>query len=187
MSANKVKYGLKNVHYAVATETGGTLTYATPVPVPGGVSITLEPKGEKAEFYADDGLYFSVESNQGYEGSLEMALMPDAFRIAVLGDRLDQNEGLFEDVNARPKQIALLFEFNGDVNATRHVLYYVHVRRPALTSTTTAAAVEVGTETLNLIASPAPGTGFVKAKLEAGKTGYSSFFTDVYTFVPPTP
>ena len=53
MSANKVKYGLKNVHYAVATETGGTLTYATPVPIPGGVSLTLEPKGEKAEFYAD--------------------------------------------------------------------------------------------------------------------------------------
>ncbi|RJX22325.1 MAG: phage tail protein [Ammonifex sp.] len=187
MSNNKVKYGLKNVHYAVATENGGTLTYAAPVPVPGGVSITLEPKGEKAEFYADDGLYHSVESNQGYEGSLEMALMPDAFRIAVLGDKLDGNGALFEDVNARPKPIALLFEFNGDVNATRHALYYVHVSRPALAGKTTAAAVEVGTETLNMVASPAPGTGFVKTKLEAGKTGYDTFFAGVYTFVPLTP
>ncbi|MDP3059047.1 MAG: phage tail protein [bacterium] len=185
--SNKVRYGLKNVHYAVATETEGGITYAAPVPLPGGVSITLEPKGEKAEFYADDGLYYSAESNQGYEGSLEMALMSDAFRIAVLGDKLDKNGALFEDFNARPKQMALLFEFNGDVNATRHVLYYVHVSRPALAGQTTAAALEVGTETLNMAASPAPGTGFVKAKLEFGKTGYSTFFASVYAFVPLTP
>ena len=184
---NKVKYGLKNVHYAVITEGGGTLTYATPVLIPGGVSVLLEPKGEKAEFYADDGLYFSVDSNHGYEGSLEMALMPDTFRVAVLGDRLDKNGALFEDVNARPKQIALLFEFNGDVNASRHVLYYVHVSRPSLAGQTTAAAIEVGTETLNMVASPSPTTGFVKAKLEAGKTGYDTFFASVYTFVPLTP
>ena len=185
--ANKVKYGLKNVHYALATETAGGLTYAVPAPIPGAVSVTLEPRGERTEFYADDGLYFSAESNQGYEGSLEMALMPDTFRVAVLGDRLDKNGGLFEDINATTKSIALIFEFKGDVNAVRHVLYNVRVSRPALSGTTTTRAEEIGVETLNLVASPAPDTGFVKAKLEAGKVGYNGFFTSVYTFVPLTP
>jgi len=185
--SNKVKYGLKNVHYAVITEAGGVVTYAAPVAIPGAVSLELSPKGEKAEFFADDGLYHSVESNQGYEGSLEMALMPDTFRVAVLDDKLDRNEGLFEDVNAKPKQIALIFEFNGDVKKVRHVLYYVHVSRPALAGATTTAAVEVGTETLTFVASPAPDTGYVKAKLEEGKTGYANFFTSVYRFVPLTP
>ncbi len=50
---NKVKYNLSNVHYSVISEgTNGKLTFATPVPIPGAVSLSLNPKGEPEVFYA---------------------------------------------------------------------------------------------------------------------------------------
>ena len=71
--ANKIKYGLKNVHYAVITEDeDGSITYGTPKRIPGAVNLTLEPQGEQAEFYADDMRYFSAFANSGYSGSLEV-------------------------------------------------------------------------------------------------------------------
>ena len=80
--ANKVKYNLKNVHYAVAT-TGG---YSTPVAMSGAVNITLSPKGDDYVFYADGLRYFEYHTNNGYEGTLEMALIPEDFRTTILGE-----------------------------------------------------------------------------------------------------
>jgi len=42
----------------------------------------------------------------GYTGSLEMALIPDEFRVDVLGDELDANGALIE--NRTQKQSILL-------------------------------------------------------------------------------
>lgn len=184
--SNKVKFGLKNVHYAVATETDGVISYGTPVPIPGAVSLTLSPKGDKAEFYADDIAYFVSSTNQGYEGSLEVALLPDAFKKDVLGYVADASGALFEDANAIVKNIALLFEFSGDANATRHILYNVAVERPNIESSTRTTTKEVKTETMNITASPAIDTGYVKAKAEAADASYETWFTTVYEYVAPT-
>lgn len=178
--SNKVKYGLKNVHYAVVTEVNGTVTYGTPKAIPGAVNLVLNPAGDPVEFYADDGVYFEESTNNGYTGTLEMALIPDHFRVDVLGEEIDTNGALIENANAKPKKFALMFEFDGDAKKTRHVTYRVSAARTNVEGATRTNTKEPKTETLNITARPALDTGDVKAKLEQGQTGYDTFYTAVY-------
>lgn len=85
MANNKVKYNLKNAHYAVITEgKGGAITFATPVPIEGSVSLSLDAEGDTNTFYADGIAYYTSVSNQGYSGDFECAMLPDSFRADVL-------------------------------------------------------------------------------------------------------
>lgn len=183
---NKIKYGLKNTHYAVVTEVDGEISYGTPVKIPGAVNLVLNPVGDPSVFYADDIEYFSEDTNNGYDGTIEMALIPDEFRKDVLGDTIDANGALIENTNGKPKKIALMFEFDGDANKVRHVLYYVKVTRPNLEGSTKTNTKEPKTETMNIQARPRPDTGDIKTKLDSGKTGYDTFFQSVYEPVPET-
>ncbi|MGE4213775.1 MAG: major tail protein [Anaerotignaceae bacterium] len=184
--ANKVKFGLKSVHYAVITVgEDGSFTYAAPVAIPGAVNLSLSPLGDKGEFFADDGLYFNTTPNLGYEGNLEVALVTDGFKKDVLGYKEDANGVLFEDAEALPKDFALMFEFKGDKNSVRHALYKVSAARPNIESGTKTASVEVKTETFDITASPDP-SGMVKAKAEPENAGYDTWYTTVYKHVEAT-
>jgi len=178
---NKVKYGLKNVYYSVITRVNNVPSYATPVHIPGAVNLTLSPVGEKVKFAADDMEdYFAENVNNGYDGTLEMALVPDSFRTDVLGDTVDDNGAIVENANATVKRFALMFEFDGDVKKTRHVLYNVLANRPNIEGTTRSSTKEPKSETLEIEARPAADTSDVKAKVKQGDTGYDTFFTAVY-------
>lgn len=180
--ANKVKYGLKNVYYSVITLTNNVPSYATPVIIPGAVNLTLSAVGEKVEFAADDNReYFAENINNGYDGSIEMALIPDGFRTDVLGDTLDSNGAIVENANATVKRFALMFEFDGDTKKTRHVLYNVLANRPNIEGTTKASTKEPQTETLDIEVRPAVDTSDVKTKVEESTdAAYTGFFSAVY-------
>src|SRR5690554_3917595 len=182
--SNKIKFGLKNVHYAVITEADGVITYDTPKSIPGAVNLTLDAAGESVQFYADDSVYYEENTNDGYTGSLEMALIPDEFRVDVLGDELDANGALIENKDAKAKHFALLFESDGDKEKTRHVLYYVLASRPNVSGSTKTNTKEPQTETMNITARPAPDTGDVKAKVPQGSDAYDTFFDEVYIKSP---
>jgi len=183
---NKVKFGLKNVHYAVVTEAGGEVEYGTPKRIPGAVNLTLDAAGESVQFYADDMVYYEENTNDGYTGSLEMALIPDDFRKDVLGEIEDTNGALIENKDAKAKHFALMFEFDGDAKKTRHVLYYVLASRPSVSGSTRTNTKEPQTETLNITARPAPDTGDVKAKVPQGEAAYDDFYTAVCLKNAPT-
>lgn len=184
--ANKVKYGLKNVYYAVATidAATNTATYSTPVAWPGAVNLSLDAEGETTKFRADNIDYWIGQSNNGYSGDFESALIPDSFRKDVLGDIEDSNGVLVEDAGAKTVNFALLFQFEGDANATRHVLYNCSATRPSVSGATTEEEIEPQTETLELTAvsihNASLDKDLVKARCNESDSPYSTWFSAVY-------
>ena len=165
---NKVKFNICNVHYALLTlGADGAVSFGTPVAMPGAVSLSLDPNGEPSNFYADGYAYYTVSNNMGYEGDLELAMVPESFRTDVLKEALDENKVLVENANAETENFALLFEFDGDVRKIRHVLYNCSAARPTIESQTNEEEIEVQTETLSITAAPLA-SGYVKAKTGDG-------------------
>ena len=153
MSQNKVKYGLKNVHYAKATiDENGVPSYGEVKPWPGAVSMSFDQEGGVTKFRADNRDYWMGQSNNGYSGDLETALIPDSFREDILGE-VKSNDGTYtEYADAKTVPFALLYQFEGDVKNSRHVLYYCTATRPQVNGETTDEEIEPQTETLTVTA-----------------------------------
>jgi len=183
MAKNKVKYNLKNVHAAILTKgDDGTYTYAKPVAIPGAVSLSLDAEGESNPFYADGVVYFRSTSNNGYSGDLEMALIPEWFRTDILQEEKDSNGVLIERSDITESvYFALLFEFDGDQKAIRHVMYNCTASRPTIESQTKESSIEPGTETLSIAADPRE-DGLVKSRTgdDTSTATYNNWYKNVY-------
>ena len=183
---NKVKYNLKNVHAAklttTVTEGVTSYSYAAPSAIPGAVSISLDAEGESSPFYADGIVYFRSYANNGYSGDLEIALIPEWFRTEILKEALDANGVLVEKADTTESvKFALLFEFDGDERAIRHVLYNCSASRPSIESETKEETIEPGTETLSLTADPRE-DGLVKSRTgdTTDAATYAGWYQSVY-------
>ena len=182
MANNKVKFNLWNVYYApLLTNTTSKIEYGTPIAIPGAVSLSLDPTGENTPFYADGIEYYTISNNMGYSGDLEIALIPESFRVDILKESPDSNKVLIENKDINVGKFALLFRFDGDIRAINHVMYNCSVSRPKIGSKTNEESKEVQTETLTISAKPLV-KGYVKAKTgdSTPQTVYDNWFKSVY-------
>lgn len=183
----RIKFGISNVKYAIATEgEGGVLTYGAVTDLKGAVALTLDTAGDEVREYADNIVWYAQVVNQGYTGTLELEELPDSFRTAVLGDTVDTNGALWENADAESKEFALLFQFEigGDDNVTgkRGCLLRCTASRPSANMQTKEATITPNHDTLNITAMPRVSDHYVKASCESDADAYATWFSAVPTF-----
>ena len=187
--ANKITYGLDQLYYSKITFTGDVPSFATPVAIPGAVSISISNEGDMTKFKADNIDYWVGEANNGYSGSFEVADLPQAFYTDILGAVSDSNTVIYEDQNVQSNHFALLFQFQGDEKAVRHVMYNCVAKRPDVASQTKGDTIEPNTMTVDIEASGAKlevKSGVNKmivkafATSAANTTAYNGWFSNVY-------
>ena len=187
MSENKVEFGLENVHCAkMKIAADGTISYDKPFRIPGAVTLKLDAEGENTPFHADNVIYYNSYANNGYKGDLEIAKIPEKFRIDILGEKKDKKTGgLLEIGNAEISPFAFFYQIEGDITATRYVYYNTTVSRPSKEAATTEGNKSPKTNTLSISTTPRKDKRVkFDMSLDEAKAGnkevYDKFFDDVY-------
>lgn len=185
--ANKVQFGLSEVHYAVSTYASQTktYTYGTVKAIPGAVNLNLPAKIAEMIKYADNIKYFQNIKNHGFVGDIEVVLVPDDFRVDVHGDTIDENSGdLLVNADALTKETAIGFKINGDAKDRKFWLYRCSVGRPALMGKTLEENIDIPNETMSLSAMPRENDKWVLRAAYPTSPNYDTWFNAVVE--PPT-
>lgn len=179
--SNKVTFGLKNVHYAVATPgADDTWSYGEPKKLKGAQELTAEVIAGKTDVYADDRILATLVSNSGSNISLKLTEVDDDFKVDVLGYEKDSNNNLIEIVNHRNKTFALGYEIQGDAKS-RRIWYFLCTASPIGDATKTKAeSIEANSVTLNITARSIEigNLSVIRTIAKYGDTNYSDFFTN---------
>lgn len=182
----KIKYGISNCWFAKATiAANGSASYGTMKALPGAVNLSLEQQGDRNDFFADNVAYYTSVSNTGYEGDLELAMIPDDFYKDILGYLVDTNGVLIENAGADPVHFALTFQVQTDTGSKRVVLYNCVAQRPSVEAATKEDTIEPQTETIPLritsIYLAAADKDIVKASCEDTQTtAYNTWNSSIY-------
>ncbi len=189
MANNKITYGLRNVHYSIATQgTDGTWTFATPIVLPGAQEFSSDIVGGSTSVYADDIVIANLVQNAGRTLTLKLTELTEEFKINVLGYKRLTNGNLVEVANAPVITFALGIEFQGDAKARRAWFYLCNVTPISESTKSKTDSAEANAVTLNITARPIEvGDHLVTNVVAAvGDSNYSNFLTAAPT-VPVIP
>lgn len=180
----KVKFGLSNVHFFVLTETSSAMTYGEAIDCPGAVNLSLDVSDSEAEpFYADDSVYYlPAPKSSGYTGTLEVAVIPDAIKLALMNYKTDEDDVMVEVAEGKTIYAGMTFEIDTDDKARRLVYYKVQLGTPSLAAATTESSKTPATDTLPITVLPTNkefkfGTGVDQVSMTV-ISGYTTADTD---------
>lgn len=182
MDNNKVKYGLSNVVIwpIESTDTTGKPTYGEKIIIPGAVDLTMDPEEDATPFYADNVVYYMTQSNNGYSGTLEIALVPETFYSKVLGQRTDNAGVMVESTDDKAREFAMAFQFEGDQHAIRHLFPRCTAGRTSVSGHTKEESIDPQTEELNLNALGRIDNKIAKLKCKQSSEAYETWLDNPY-------
>ena len=180
--SNRVTFGLKNVHYALATPgEDDTWSFGTPKKLIGAQELTAEVIAGKTDVYADDKIIATLASSSGSNITLKLTELDDDFKVDVLGFIRDKNQNLVEVITHRAKTFALGYEIQGDAKS-RRVWYFLCTASPIGDATKSKAeTIEPNEVSISITARSIEvgNLSVIRTIAKFGDTNYQSFFTDV--------
>ena len=175
--ANKVEFGISNLHVGTYTDNNGTVTLGTPYAQKGAVSFSPEEQSEATNFYADNIVYWSGYSGGTFEGDLEVAKFDDAFKKQFLGYKELTNGGLANVKGATKPNVYIAFEVDGDEEKRRIIMYNCALGGITREYNTIEEEKEPTTETINVTVTGDNSTGVSMATFTPNDAGYDTLFT----------
>lgn len=175
--ANKVEFGISNLHVGTYTDNNGTVTLGTPYAQKGAVSFSPEEQSEATNFYADNIVYWSGYSGGTFEGDLEVAKFDDAFKKQFLGYKELTNGGLANVKGATKPNVYIAFEVDGDAEKRRIIMYNCALGGITREYNTIEEEKEPTTETINVTVTGDNSTGVSMATFTPDDAGYDTLFT----------
>jgi len=175
--ANKVEFGISQLHVGTYTESNGTVTLGTPYHQKGAVSFSPEEQSEQNNFYADNIVYWSGYSGGTLEGDLEVAMFDDAFKTQFLGYKALTNGGLANVKNPTKPSVYIAFQVEGDDESRRVILYNCSLGGITREYNTIEESKEPTTETLPVTCVGDNASGVTMAVFKEGDDGYATLFT----------
>jgi len=176
---NKVTFGLRNVHYSLASlsEDGESWIFAEPKKLKGAQEVSTELIGGATQVYADDQVYATLISNAGSNVTLKLTEVDDEFKKDIFGYEEDSNGNLIELTDAKAKTFALGYEIQGDAKA-RRIWYYLCTATPiGSASKSKTDSIEANAVSLTITARPIDVSGrpVLRAISNNGDTNYETF------------
>ena len=180
---NIVEFGVSELRVGTYTVgDSGEVTMGAPVALPGAKSISLDPEGDEIKFYADDKVYWSGYSDNGFSGTMEVALFTDAFKTAFMGYVTLADGGIAAIKGADRKKVYIAFQSKGDALGRRGILYNVTLGGIKREYASIEDKKEPITESMDITVNGDNATGMILVKYKEGDTGYDTLFT-----TPPVP
>lgn len=176
--ANKVEFGISELHVGTYEENNGTVTLGAPYAQKGAVSFAPEEQQEQNTFYADNIAYWSGYSGGTLEGDLEVAKFDDAFKTQFLGYVGLADGGLANVKNAKKPNVYIAFQVEGDDESRRVILYNCSLGAITREFSTIEESKEPVTETLGVTCIGDVPTGVTVASYKPGDAGYDDLFTN---------
>jgi phi13 family phage major tail protein len=175
--ANKVEFGISQLHVGTYTESNGTVTLGTPYHQAGAVSFSPEEQSEQNTFYADNVAYWSGYTGGTLEGDLEVAMFDDAFKTQFLGYKALTNGGLANVKNVVKPNVYIAFQVEGDAESRRVILYNCSLGAIVREYSTIEENKEPITETLGVTCIGDNTSGVTMAVFKPADAGYATLFT----------
>lgn len=175
--ANKVEFGISNLHVGTYAVTDGTVTLGAPYHQSGAVNFAPEESSDQNVFYADNIAYWSGYSGGTIEGDLEVALFDDAFKTRFLGYKELSSGGLANVKNPTKPNVYIAFQIEGDAESRRVILYNCSLGSINREYATIEESKEPTTETLPVTCTGDNATGVTMAVFKPADAGYNTLFT----------
>lgn len=183
MAENKVQFGIENLHFGTyEVDDQGQVILGTPFHLPGTTQLTLDAESEENKFYADNVVYWSGYSDNGYSGEITNALFTDEFKTLFMNYEELDDGGIAQIKGRQNKTVYIMFESSGDKEHRRGILYNCSLGQISREYATTEESVEPQTATLSFTVNGDNGTGIVRVGYKPENAPYETMFT-----TPPVP